>query len=115
MDYWKKMLPENKISEIHYEQLIGDPVYETRKLIESCDLPWDDACLEYYKQKGAISTASIWQARQPIYTSSRKRWLNYAEHIQSLASELRDYLSEEDIQEFDRLGIKLKKKWRLGF
>jgi len=27
---------------------------------------------------GAISTASVWQARQPVYTRSVERWGHYA-------------------------------------
>ena len=113
--YWKNLLPEGVILDVKYEDLIGDFEAQSRRLIEFCGLPWDDGCLEFYSNKRAISTASVWQARQPIYTSSRKRWHNYAPYIKELANGLSDYLDDEDIAELAERGIKVKKKWVSGF
>ena len=110
MEYWKKVLPGNSILEINYDQFVGEPETHIRKIIDFLDLPWDDACLAHHKNKKAITTASLWQARQPVYSSSKKRWVNYAKHLEPLANQLIDYLDEEDVAEFARLGIKLKKK-----
>lgn len=114
MAYWKKELPEGKVIEVHYEELVADIEYQARRLIDSIGLQWDPACLEFYKRKGNISTASVWQARQPVYTSSRKRWVNYAFHIESLANELQEYLDADDLGELKNMGVKLKKKWYLN-
>ena len=111
MAYWKKVLPEGKIIEIHYEKFVADPEAQAKKLIENIGLQWDSSCLEFYKQKRTINTASVWQARQPIYTSSSKRWVNYSQHLEVLANELQEYLEDDDIEELKRQGIKLKKKW----
>jgi len=35
-------------------------------------------------QTSSISTASLWQARQPIYTRSVERWRNYAPYVPEL-------------------------------
>lgn len=110
MDHWKNILPEGKVIDIHYEQLVANTDKKTRELIASCGLEWSDKCLEFYKEKRAINTASLWQARQPIYTSSRKRWHHYANHLAGLAQELADYLSEEDITELANYGIHIKSK-----
>jgi hypothetical protein len=32
----------------------------------------------------AIGTASLWQARQPVYRSSIGRWRHYAPHVPEL-------------------------------
>jgi len=65
--HWKTILPKGKIIDVHYEQLIEAPETQMRSLIENCGLPWDERCLEYYKTEREIVTASVWQARQPIY------------------------------------------------
>ena len=114
MAYWKKVLPENSIIDVHYEKLTSDPEIESKKLIEGLGLQWDPSCLEFYKRKRAVNTASLWQVRQPVYTSSNKRWINYAQHLEALANELQEYLDEDDIEELKKRGIKLKKKWRLN-
>ena len=41
-----------------------------KKMINFCELDWDDNCLLFYKNKSPIKTASAFQARQPIYESS---------------------------------------------
>ena len=114
MDHWKKALPEGKIIDIHYEQLISEPEAQARSLIEGIGLPWDAVCLDFHKRKSAVVTASLWQVRQPVYKTSSKRWLNYIDHLAGVASELQDYLSEDDLEEFSKRGIKLKKKWFRG-
>ena len=115
MDYWKKVLPEGTIFDAHYEDLVGDFETQSRRILEFCGLPWDDKCLEYNKSSRTISTASVWQARQPIYKSSRKRWVNYASHLEVLANGISEYLDDEDISELEKHGVKIKRKWRLGF
>ena len=36
------------------------------------------------KAASTISTASLWQARQPVYTRSVGRWRNYVEFVPEL-------------------------------
>ena len=115
MDHWKRLLPDAKILEVQYEQLIQDFETESHRIIEFCGLSWDPQCLEFYKAPRSIVTASVWQARQPIYSSSRRRWINYAQHLGELANQISDYLDEEDIAELERQGVKLSKKWGMGF
>jgi hypothetical protein len=50
---------------------------EIRKLIAFCGLDWDDACLSPDRNKRSITTASMWQARQPVCTKSAGRWRRY--------------------------------------
>jgi len=104
--YWKRVLPEEHIYEVHYEDLIADPELQSRKLIEACRLEWDPACLNYYDQNHSIATASLWQARQPIYKSSVRRWAHYAPYIGDLLNGIADYLDEDDHRIMKENGIK---------
>jgi tetratricopeptide (TPR) repeat protein len=89
MRHWNAVLP-GRIYEIGYETLIADQETESRKLIDYLGLPWDDACLHFEKNDRAVITASNWQVRQPIYTTSVKRWKNYEGKIQPLIDALGD-------------------------
>jgi tetratricopeptide (TPR) repeat protein len=77
MEHWRKALPPDRFMEIDYEKLVSDREAETRRLISFCELPWDDACLRPERNTRTVATASVWQARQPVYRSSMERWRNY--------------------------------------
>ena len=56
----------------------------TNKLLKFCDLEWDQNCLEHDKNKSAIKTASISQARKPIYKSSVNLSDNYSKYLNEM-------------------------------
>lgn len=89
MRHWNKVLP-GRIFENRYEALIENQEQQSRRLIDYLGLPWDDACLRFFDREGSVNTYSRWQVRQPIYTSSIKRWRNYESEIQSLIESLGD-------------------------
>ena len=80
MDYWKMIFPDF-IYEIKYENLIINTKYEIKKLLTNCNLEWEDDCLNFYKNKRPIKTASDFQARNKIYASSVNSWKNYEEYL----------------------------------
>jgi tetratricopeptide (TPR) repeat protein len=77
MAHWREVLPAERYFEIDYEELVTDPEPVTRRMIAACGLDWNDACLAPHQNQRRIMTASIWQARQPIYRSSVERWRRY--------------------------------------
>ena len=77
MAHWRAVLPADRFIEVDYEALVADPEPLTRWLIATCGLEWNDACLAPHRNQRRISTASVWQARQPIYRSSVERWRRY--------------------------------------
>ncbi len=87
MEHWKQVLP-NPILDFDYEEMVNNPEQQTRRLIDFVGLEWDDNCLQPHKAKSTIKTASIWQARQPIYTKSVERWRNYEAHLGPLMQAL---------------------------
>lgn len=89
MHHWQETFP-GRIFENRYEDMISDQEGQSRRLIDHLDLAWDDACLHYFEKDGSVRTASSWQVRQPIYTSSVKRWKKYGSKIQPLIDALGD-------------------------
>jgi tetratricopeptide (TPR) repeat protein len=77
MAHWRQVLPPQRFIEVDYEQLVADPEPLTRRLVATCGLEWNDACLNPQANQRRIATASVWQARQPIYRSSVERWRRY--------------------------------------
>ena len=80
MAHWHAVLPI-PILDVPYEELVGDQEGWSRKLVDFVGLPWDQSCLAFYETKRPVFTASLWQVRQPIYTSSVGRWRHYAKHL----------------------------------
>ena len=89
MGHWRTILGD-KLVEVHYEDLVSDPELQVRQLLDQVGLDWNPACLEHHKSHQPVFSASSWQVRQPLYTSSKGRAENYAAHLEPL----RDALSE---------------------
>lgn len=89
MRHWEALLP-GRIYECRYETMISDQEAESRRLIDFLGLPWEDACLRFYETERSVTTPSRWQVRQPIYSSSVKRWKKYENKIQPLIEALGD-------------------------
>lgn len=93
MDHWKTVLPID-ILDWHYEHLVANQDTASRRLIDYVGLEWDDACLQFHQQEGAVSTPSRWQVRQPLYGTSVKRWKHYEKHLGPLRDALGDTLTQ---------------------
>ena len=88
IDFWKNIF-KDEIFEIKYENLIENPNLEIKNLIDHCGLNWDENCLNPHKNKSAIKTASINQARKPIYQSSKDTNQYYLKYLKTLFSLLK--------------------------
>lgn len=113
MAYWRKVLPQGRIVDVHYERLIGDPEGEGARMLDACGLEWDDQVLRFYEQEHAVKTASLSQVRQPIYKSSQKRWARYAPHIGELATRLAPYIPE-DREQLEAQGVPLGRRFGIN-
>lgn len=99
MKHWKRLMPD-RILDIAYESLVADQGNETQRILEYCELDWNESCLDFHKTQRAVQTASNFQIRQPIYTTSRARWKNYSKHLTPLARALGDDLPPDAVDTF---------------
>lgn len=90
MVHWRKVLPM-PILVLQYEDVVEDFGGQTRKILDFCGLEWDPACLAFHHTKRSVNTPSRWQVRQPIYTSSVKRWKRYERQLAPLRRVLKGY------------------------
>jgi hypothetical protein len=81
MEHWRRHLPL-PIHQVDYEAMVADPastLAELRRFV-GIEAPAAPAALP----STAIASASLWQARQPIYATSVGRWKHYAAHVPEL-------------------------------
>jgi tetratricopeptide (TPR) repeat protein len=89
MAHWSATFPD-RIMHLRYEEIVDDQEGATRRLLEHCGLPWDDACLRFEQNPHPVSTASVVQVRSPIYRSSLQRWKRYGPNLDVLRALLTD-------------------------
>lgn len=63
--HWKALYP-GRIREQIYEDLVADPEKEIRDLLAYCDLPFEEACLNFHETERRVSTPSASQVREKI-------------------------------------------------
>lgn len=97
MKHWREQFP-GVMYEVRYEDNVADVEGQARKLIEFLGLPWNDACLEFYKTDRPVKTASASQVRKPIYNTSTNRWRKYEKHLGPLLEEIGDIVAEYEAE-----------------
>jgi Sulfotransferase family len=83
VEHWKRVFPLPLLT-VEYADVVSDVDAAARRLLDACQLEWDPACLEFYRSKRVVRTASVVQVRQPIYTSSLERWRHYQHDLGDL-------------------------------
>lgn len=86
MKHWRTALPKGSILEVRYEDMVRDREAATRRILEFAEVPWNDAVLRHEKNERAVRTPSLWQVRQPIYTSSVERWRRFEPWLEGFSS-----------------------------
>ena len=91
MDHWDAVLPD-VVLKVQYEDLVGDFENQVRRILDYCDLPFEEACLEFHKSARPVNTASAEQVREPIYQSAVEFWRHYEAHLDELMEVLEPVL-----------------------
>jgi tetratricopeptide (TPR) repeat protein len=80
MRHWKQTL-RIPLHELDYEALVSDA---DAALAALCDFIGATPGKDDRDVAAPVQSASVWQARQPVYTSSVGRWRNYAPYVPEL-------------------------------
>lgn len=89
MRHWVRVLPRDRLMEVRHADLVRDREATTRRLIEFCGLPWDEACLRPDLNRRTVKTASLWQVRQPVFTASPNRSRCFEPWLEEFREQLR--------------------------
>ena len=87
MDHWLTIF-KKEIFVLEHENLLDNQEKVSRDIIDYCGLDWENECLEFYKTKGQVQTASNEQVREPINKKSVAVWKKYEEFLQPLIKAL---------------------------
>ena len=79
--HWLACLP-GRIHVVRYEELVSESRPVIENLLDHCGLSFEDACLRFYENREASTTASASQVRSDMHTRSIGNWKNYARQLQ---------------------------------
>jgi tetratricopeptide (TPR) repeat protein len=88
MAHWRRVLPDGALLEIDYERLVSDVEGDSRRIVAYCGLEWDARCLEFAKNRRAVSTLSATQVRQPVHQQAIGRARPYMKFLNPLVDAL---------------------------
>jgi len=80
-DHWRSILPASNWLDVPYEELITEQETWSRRMVEFMGLPWDARCLDFHRTQRVVITASKWQVRQKVHSSSIGRWRHYEQYV----------------------------------
>ncbi len=92
MQHWHAVLP-GKVLDVHYEDTVTDLETQVHRILEHCDLPFEESCVRFHETKRAVKTASSEQVRQPIYSGALGKWRKYESHLGLWREEFADIIS----------------------
>jgi hypothetical protein len=92
MAYFDEVLP-GRVYRLIYEDLVQDPETEIRRLLEHCDLPFEEKCLRHYESGRNILTASSEQIRRPVNRDGLDQWRPYEQWLGPLKEALGSVLT----------------------
>lgn len=87
MKHWDSVLP-GKVLRVQYEDVVADLENQVRRLLDYCELPFEETCLEFHKTDRAVRTASSEQVREKINTKGLKQWQPYEPWLDPLKQAL---------------------------
>jgi len=87
MNHWKSLFGDS-ITSFDYDAFVKSPEAALRPLLGFLGLEWDAKCLSFHTLQNVVKTASYWQVRKPLYSSSSGRWRHYERHLAPLRTML---------------------------
>jgi tetratricopeptide (TPR) repeat protein len=76
MEHWDAVLP-GRILRMQHESVVEDLEGSVRRVLEYCGLPFEPACLEFWKTERSVRTASSEQVRRPIFKEGLEQWRHF--------------------------------------
>ena len=76
MDHWDTVLP-GRVLRVQHEDVVDDLEGQVRRMLDFCELPFEDGCLRYWETERAVRTPSSEQVRKPIFRDAVEQWRNF--------------------------------------
>lgn len=78
--HWSALYPD-AILTVNYEDLVSDPKTWIARMLDHCDLPFQENLRDFHLTERAVTTSSASQVRQPISTRAVGQWKRYETHL----------------------------------
>ncbi len=88
MEHWDSVLP-GKILRVQHEDVVNDLEGSVRRMLDFLGLPFEPACLEFYKTSRTVRTLSSEQVRRPINREGLEQWRHFEPWLEPLKEALR--------------------------
>lgn len=95
-DHWANILGDD-VLQIDYEQLVRDSRSQIARILRHCGLTEEEGPFEHHRSASPIATASVVQAREPIYQSAVSSSEPYRRYMQPFLDALDRELSSDPI------------------
>ena len=82
MQHWRNS--GFRFLDVSYEKFVQEPEPEARRILAYCGLDWQEQCLHTDKAEGAIASASVVQAREPVSSRYVASWKQYESELEPL-------------------------------
>ena len=96
MDHWDEVLP-GYVLRVQHEDVVDDLETQVRRMLDFCELPFEQSCIDFHKTKRNVRTPSSEQVRQPIFRTALDAWQNYEPWLDPL----KEALGEDVRRRFD--------------
>ena len=96
MDHWDEVLP-GYVLRVQHEDVVDDLETQVRRMLDFCELPFEQSCIDFHKTKRNVRTPSSEQVRQPIFRTALDAWQNYEPWL----GPLKEALGENVRRQFD--------------
>ncbi|MEE4659580.1 MAG: sulfotransferase, partial [Halieaceae bacterium] len=90
MTHWKSVVP-NPVFSLQYEELVADLPGMIRRLTDFVGIDAEESMQRFHEHRREVRTASQWQVRQQLYSSSVGRWKAYEKHLKPLIDALEEF------------------------
>jgi tetratricopeptide (TPR) repeat protein len=87
MAHWERVLP-GKILRVQHEDVVNDLEGSVRRMLGFLNLPFEPACLEFFKTARRVRTVSSDQVRQPINRDGLESWRRFEPWLEPLKTAL---------------------------
>ena len=87
MDHWDEVLP-GYVLRVQHEDVVDDLETQVRRMLDFCELPFEQSCIDFHKTKRNVRTPSSEQVRQPIFRTALDAWQNYEPWLDPLKEAL---------------------------
>ena len=87
MAHWDSVLPD-RILRVQHEDVIEDLSGQVARILDYCELPFEQACVDFHQNERAVRTPSSEQVRQPIYKSGMEQWQHFSDFLAPLEQAL---------------------------